>query len=172
MRRNMKAKKALVVTIASSLTLFGGALVSAAYADTTPSPTPSISTQSDVNPVDAKVNDETDASVVVGENQDVKNLISVQVAEDINANSNEDQNGDSNVQENDIQSDDLIAENQQEDDAFNQDINQAEQNGNHDDAVELAAAATIVTTVTAPEIQAMSNDDAQAQAIIVGTPTK
>jgi hypothetical protein len=99
-------------------------------------------------------------------------LINDQVAEDINANSNEGQNGDSNVQENDTQVDDLNVENQQEDDAFNLDINQAEQNGNHDDAAELAAAATIVATVTTPEIQAISNDDAQAQATIVGTPTK
>ena len=99
-------------------------------------------------------------------------MINDQVTEDSTSNDGEGQDENSSVQENDNEVDDLNAENQQEEDSFSQDINSAEQDGDHDDAVELIAAAAIVTTVTAPEVQAISNDDSQAQAIIVGTSTK
>ena len=162
----------LVVTTAGSLTLLGGVLVSAASADTTPSPTPSASPKPTVNPLDAQVNDESDALELVGGNQVGQNMINDQVTEDSTSNDGEGQDENSSVQENDNEVDDLNAENQQEEDSFTQDINSAEQDGDHDDAVELIAAAAIVTTVTAPEVQAISNDDSQAQAIIVGTSTK
>jgi hypothetical protein len=63
----------------------------------------------------------------------------------------------------------LDAENQQEAESFNHDIADAEQSGNQDDAVELGAAASIVTSVTAPEVTAMATDDTEAHAIIPGT---
>lgn len=172
MKRNVKVMKALALTTAGSLTLFGGAFLSAAHADSTPVPTPSVSIDTGVNPLDVQVNDETDSSGVVSDNQDEQNLIDDQLAIDIGSNDGVSQNGDINLQEGDVQVDDLNVENQQEGDSFNQDISQADQNGNQDDAVALQADATIVTDVTAPEIADMSTDDTVANEIIVGTPTK
>ena len=172
MKRNVKVMKALALTTAGSLTLFGGAFLSAAHADSTPAPTPSVSIDTGVNPLDVQVNDETDSSGVVSDNQDEQNLIDDQLAIDIGSNDGVSQNGDINLQVGDVQVDDLNVENQQEGDSFNQDISQADQNGNQDDAVALQADATIVTDVTAPEIADMSTDDTVANDIIVGTPTK
>ena len=172
MKKNSKSKKALALTTAGSLTLLGGFYLSAAHADSTPAPTPSVSTVNGGNPIDSQVNDESDSSTLVSDNQDVQDLIDVQLATDVNANIDLSLNEDSNVQEGDVQVDDLNAENQQEGDSFNLDINQANQDGNQEDAVALQADATIVTAVTAPEIQDMSNDDTTANNIIVGTPTK
>lgn len=171
MKKNVKVMKVLALTTAGSLTLFGGAFLSAAHADSTPAPTPTVSTDSGVNPLDAQVNDETDSSGLVSDNQDVQNLIDDQLAIDVGSNIGLTLNGTLNQQVGDVQVDDLNVENQQEGDSFSQDISQADQNGNQDDAVALQADATILTDVTAPEIADMSTDDSVANDIIVGTPT-
>lgn len=164
--------KILALATASSLTLLGGAFLSSAYADSTPAPTPSISSDNGGNPLDNQVNDETDSSGLVSDNQDVQNLISDQLAMDVNNSSEATQNGDSNGLAVDAQVENLNVENQQEGDSFTQDISQADQNGNQDDAVELQADATIVADVTAPELADIANDDTVANDIIVGTPLK
>ena len=164
--------KILAITTVSSLTLFGAVLISAASADTTPSPSSSVPPKPHEVSVDAQVNDESDALGLVGINQDGQNAINDQGSEDSNSDNGDGQSEDSSVQENDSEVDDLNTENQQEEDSFTLDIDHAEQNGNHDDAIELAASAAIVTTVTTPEIQAMSSDNSKSHGIIFGTPTK
>lgn len=162
--------KISVLTTVSALALFGGAFASAASADSTPSPTPTVSPAPNTNPLDVEVNDETDVQALIGDNQDEQDILNVQVNADINDEDVQAENVD--AQENDTEVDEIDAENQQESDSFNQDITQAEQSGNHDDAVELGVAASIVTSVTAPEAKAMAADDTEAHVILTGAPQK
>lgn len=170
MKKISKTMKISVLTTASALALFGGAFASTASADSTPSPTPTVSPAPNTNPLDVEVNDETDVQALIGDNQDEQDILDVQVNADINDEDAQAENVD--AQENDTEVDEIDAENQQESDSFNQDITQAEQSGNHDDAVELGVAASIVTSVTVPEAKAMAADDTEAHVILTGVPQK
>lgn len=164
--------KVLALATAGSLTLMSGAFLSAAHADSTPSPTVSPSTTVSVNPFDVQVNDETDASGQIVNNDEVQTLVNDQLTTDA-ANSNDlSQSGDLNIQEGDAEIADVNSENQQEGDSFNQDINQANQEGNQEDAAALQVDATIVTSVVAPELEEVSTDNTIANNVILGAPTK
>ena len=170
MKTTSKTMKISVITAASALALFGGAFVSTASADSTATPTPTVSPAPTANPFDVQVNDESDAQALIGDNQDELDILNAQVNADV---SDEDAQAETpEAPEIDTEVEAIDAENQQESDSFNEDITQAEQSGNHDDAVELAAAASIVTSVTAPEAAAMASDDNEAHAILVGTVQK
>lgn len=172
MKKSSKNLKVLAFATAGSLTLLGGAFLSAAHADNAPAPTISTSTGVSVNPLDVQVNDETDSSAQVVNNEEAQNLINDQLSTDVTNNNDQSQNGDVNVQEGDAQIASLNSENQQEGDSFNQDINQANQDGNQEDAAALQTDATIVTGVVAPELQEISTDNTIADNLIVGAPTK
>ena len=170
MKKTSGNMKLTALTTAGALALFGGAFASSASADSTPTPTPTISSASSSNAFDAEVNDETVVQALIGDNQDELDILDAQVNADV---SNEDSPAETpDTPEIDIEVDAINAENQQESDSFSEDVTQAEQSGNHDDAVELAAAASIVTSVTAPEVAAMASDDNEAHAILVGTVQK
>lgn len=173
MTKTSRTMRISVLTTVSALTLFGGAFVSTASADNTPAPTPTVSPAPNTNPLDAEVNNETDAQALIGDNQDEQDVLNAQANAGVN---NEDAQAETpetpEAPEVDTEVDAVNAENQQESDSFNEDITQAEQSGNHDDAVELEADAAIVTSVTVPEATAIAADDTEAHAIITGVAAK
>lgn len=77
-----------------------------------------------------------------------------------------------NVQEVDASIDANNSEDVQEQAAFDGDIKAAVLAGDADSAAQLTSAALIVTSVDAPEIQAVTADDAAAHALIIGLPQK
>ena len=170
MKKTSRTMRLSVLTTVSALALFGGAFASSASADSTPTPTPTVSTAPNANPFDSQVNDETNVQALIGDNQDEQDMLDVLINADVNVGDVQSENVD--IQENDNGVDEIDAENSQEGDVFNQDIAQADQNGNHDDAVELQIDASIVTSVTAPEAAAMASDDNEAHAILAGTVQK
>jgi len=127
----------------SALTLSAVAFGTNASATDTPSPAPVVSTDSGVN---------DDAEILT--------LLSTQV--DITDNS----------QEADASSDANKAEDAQEQATFDDDIKAAVLAGDADSAAQLTAAAAIVTTIDAPELQAVAADDAEAHTLIIGLPQK
>ena len=172
MKKTSGNMRIAALTAAGALALFGGAFASSASADSTPTPTPTptISSASSSNAFDAEVNDETDAQALIGDNQDEQDVLNAQVNADVNSEGAQAETPE--APEVDTEVDAINAENQQESDSFNEDVTQAEQSGNHDDAVELAAAASIVTSVTVPEATAIAADDTEAHAFLVGTVQK
>lgn len=59
-------------------------------------------------------------------------------------------------------------ENAQEQASFNDDINAAVQAGDSEDAAQLSTAASIVASITLPEVHAMASDDTEAHVLITG----
>ena len=78
----------------------------------------------------------------------------------------------SDVQENDSQVAEVNNENSAETASFSEDIAAANQAGENEDAAQLTESASIVTSVTVPEVSAMVADDTEAHNLIVGLPTK
>lgn len=143
----------------SALALYGVAFGSSAFADETATPTATTSTLSANSNNDLQSNDENDALAIL---DGTSSTLSVSDDVPSETDSVEPVEVDDEVEA-------LDAENQQEADSFNQDIADAEQSGNQDDAVELEAAASVVTSVTVPEVKAMAQDDTEAHAIVMGT---
>lgn len=77
-----------------------------------------------------------------------------------------------NAQEADVSSDANNAEDAKEQSAFDEDIKVAVLAGDADSAAQLTSAASIVTSIDAPEVQAVAADDAEAHALIIGLPQK
>lgn len=77
-----------------------------------------------------------------------------------------------NGEEADTSSDANKAEDAQEQAAFDDDIKAAVLAGDADSAAQLTASAAIVTTIDAPELQAVAADDAEAHTLIIGLPQK
>lgn len=77
-----------------------------------------------------------------------------------------------NGQEVDASSDANKTEDAQEQAAFDDDIKAAVLAGDSDSASQLTAAASIVTSIDVPEIQAVAADDAEAHTLIIGLPRK
>ena len=151
-----KRIKISVIPAVGALILAAAAFGSSAFAtDTvTPTPTPSasptVSTSSDEGDVTVATNDEVDVQAILGDLQ-------VETAD---------------VQEIDDEVDAVNNENTQEQASFDEDINAANQSGNNEDSVQLADSASIVTSVTVPEVTAMTADDTEAHVLITGTPSK
>jgi hypothetical protein len=161
-----------VVTAVSALALSSVAFGSSAFAsDTaTPTPTPTISSTSTSDSIDSETSAELDVQGLFGDDQELTDFLNSQLAA-VNADVNANEQGDSNnvdVQQGDDQLDALNSDDQQEQADFSTDINAATQAGEIDDAAELSADASIVASVTLPEVNAMVSDDAQAHALIVG----
>lgn len=72
----------------------------------------------------------------------------------------------------DSSTDSNAAEDSQEQSAFDADTKAAVLAGDTASAAQLTAAASIVTSIDAPEIAAVASDDAVAQALILGLPQK
>ena len=145
----------------SALALYGVAFGSSAFADVTATPTPIISPLSADSEIDIQSSDESDAQGVLDGSSSTL-AVSTDVPSETDS---------VEPAEIDTEVEALDAENQQESDSFNQDITDAEQSGNQEDAVELGVAASIVTSVTVPEVTAMTTDNTEAHAIITGTTT-
>lgn len=77
-----------------------------------------------------------------------------------------------NGQEADVSSDANKTEDAQEQAAFDDDIKAAVLAGDSDSAAQLTAAASIVTSIDAPEVAAVAADDAEAHTLIIGLPQK
>jgi hypothetical protein len=132
-----------ILVAIGALSLSTVALGASAFATDTPTPGPIVAT-------DAGSNDD-------GE---ILSLLSAQP--DVTA----------NVQESDASIDANSSEDVQEQTVFNDDIKAAVLAGDADSAAQLTSAALIVTSVDAPEIQAVVADDAAAHALIIGLPQK
>ena len=149
-----KRIKISVLPAVGALILAAAAFGSSAFATDTVTPTPSasptISTTSDEGDVTVATNDEVDVQAILGDLQ-------VETAD---------------VQEIDDEVDAVNNENTQEQASFDEDINAANQSGNNEDSVQLADSASIVTSVTVPEVTAMTADDTEAHVLITGTPSK
>lgn len=166
----MKSKtvKVLVVPAVGALFLAMTALGTSAFATDTVTPSPSAS------PTDTSSSDEGDTSVAMNDGtgdqvtEDAQQSDSV----DVQAILGDLQIENSDVQESDPQVDEVNNDNNAEDASFNEDIAAANQAGEIEDAAQLTQSASIVTSVTAPELAAMTADDTAAHDLITGTPTK
>jgi TolA-binding protein len=160
-----------VVTAVSALALSSVAFGSSAFAsDTaTPTPMPTISSPSTSDSIDSEISAELDVQGLFGDDQELTDFLDSQLA-DVNAEVNANIQGDDSMdaQQGDDQLDALNSDDQQEQADFSTDINAATQAGEIDDAAELTADASIVASVTLPEVNAMTSDDAQAHALITG----
>lgn len=147
-----KRIKISVLPAVGALMLAAAAFGSSAFATDTATPTPSASptTSSDEGDVTVATDDEIEVQAILGDLQD--------------------ENAD--VQENNDEVDAVNNENASEQASFDEDINAANQSGNSEDSVELAESASIVTSVTAPEVNAMMADDNEAHVLITGAPSK
>ena len=132
-----------VLTVIGALTFSAIASGSSASATDTPSPTPVVST-------------DTSGS----DDAEILSLLSAQTEVTQNA------------QVTDTSTDSNTSEDAQEQSVFNADIQAAVAAGDTSAAAQLTAAASIVTSIDAPEIQAVATDDAEAQALILGLPQK
>ena len=174
MKKPSKTMRISALTAVSALALFGGAFGSAAIAADTPTPSPTATATPTSNPLDAAVNDQSAAKAILGNNQSTLNVLTseVEAAEaDEAAEAPEDAEAveAAEVEEVDNEVEAIDTENQQESDSFEQDVADAVQAGDSQDAEALRQDAAIVTTVNAPEAQDMSTDNSEAHAIIVGT---
>jgi len=132
-----------ILVAMSALTLSAVAFGTNASATDTPSPAPVVSTDSGSN-----------------DDGEILSLLSGQPDATVN------------VQEADVSIDANNSEDVQEQAAFDDDIKAAVLAGDADSAAQLTSAASIVTSVDAPEIQAVAADDAAAHALIIGLPQK
>lgn len=141
----MKSKSSglTVLTAIGALTFSAIAFGSNASATDTPSPTPVIST-------------DTSGS----DDAEILSLLSAQTEVTQNA------------QVTDTSTDANTSEDAQERSAFSADIQAAVAAGDTSSAAQLTAAASIVTSIDAPEIQAVAADDAEAHTLILGLPQK
>ena len=147
-----KRIKISVLPAVGALMLAAAAFGSSAFATDTATPAPSASptTSSDDGDVTVATNDEIDVQAILGDLQD-ENV---------------------DVQENDDEVDAVSNENASEQASFDEDISAANQSGNSEDSVELAESASIVTSLMAPEVDAMTADDTEAHVLITGTSSK
>lgn len=132
-----------VLTAIGALTLSAVAFSSNASATDTPSPTPVVS---------ADTSGSDDAEIL--------SMLSAQTEVTQNA------------QVTDTSTDANTSEDAQEQSAFSADIQAALAAGDASSAAQLTAAASIVTSIDAPEIQAVAADDAEAHTLILGLPQK
>lgn len=162
-----KKMKIMVLTAVGSLALFGAAFGPSSFAADTStaviSPMPTVSPTPDQNSESGN-NENSDENINNAQEEDVNSQV-----QSILGNGD---NNNSNVQENDSQIDEVNNENNQEQASFNEDISAANQSGNNEDGAQLKEAATVVTSVTVPEVKAMTTDNAQAHTLITGVPTK
>ena len=149
-----KRVKISVLPAVGALLIAAAAFGSSAFATDTvtpvPSASPTVSSSSDEGDASVATNDEIDVQAILGD-------VQVETAD---------------VQESDDEVDAVNNENTSEQASFDEDINAANQSGNDEDSVQLAESASIVTSVTAPEVDAMTADDTEAHVLITGTPTK
>ena len=149
-----KRVKISVLPAVGALLIAAAAFGSSAFATDTatpvPSASPTVSSSSDEGDVSVATNDEIDVQAILDD-------VQVETAD---------------VQEVDNEVDAVNNENTSEQASFDEDINAANQSGNNEDSVQLADSANIVTSVTAPEVDAMTADDTEAHVLITGTPTK
>ena len=149
-----KRIKITVLPAVGALMLAAAAFGSSAFATETAAPLPSAS------PTNSSPSDEGDVTVATNDEIDVQAIL-----DDLQV-----ENAD--VQESDDEVDAVNNENTSEQASFDEDINAANQSGNDEDSVQLAESASIVTSVTAPEVEAMTADDTEAHVLITGTPSK
>jgi len=166
----MKSKtvKVLVVPAVGALFLAMTALGTSAFATDTVTPSPSVS------PTDSSSSDEADATVVSGTEGDVQSVLDGQLGDDgdVQAILGELQIENSDLQGDDAQVDEVNNDNNAEDASFSEDISAANQSGENEDVAQLTQSANIVTSVTSPEVAAMSADDTEAHDLITGTTSK
>ncbi|HUW77403.1 MAG TPA: hypothetical protein VMV52_01475 [Candidatus Nanopelagicaceae bacterium] len=191
MKNPKKAKRISALTAVGALALVSLAFGSSALAaDTTsptptpiPSPRPTISAMSGNNPLDAEVDNESEAEAILGSNPSSLGVLSSEVEtaeaaevpetpETSETAETPDSTSTSEAPGTDNEVDAVEAEDQQEQASFDEDINAANQAGESEDAVQLQEDAAVVASVTAPVVEAMVTDNAQANAIITGVPTK
>ncbi len=166
----MKSKtvKVLVVPAVGALFLAMTALGTSAFATDTVTPSPSAS------PTDSSSSDEADATVAAGTEGDVQSVLDGQLGDDGDVQAIL---GDLQIENNDLlgddaQVDEVNNDNNAQDASFSEDITAANQAGENEDVAQLTQSASIVTSVTAPEVAAMTADDTEAHDLIAGTPTK
>jgi len=157
--------KVLVLPAVGALFLAMTTLGTSAFATDTVTPSPSAS------PTDSSSSDEGDVSAAVG---DLQAVLDEQRGDNANVQSilGDVQVENSDVQENDSQVAEVNNENNEETASFSEDIAAANQAGENEDAAQLTESASIVTSVTVPEVSAMVADDTEAHNLIVGIPTK
>jgi len=166
----MKSKtvKVLVVPAVGALFLAMTVLGSSAFATDTVTASPSAS------PSDTSSSDEGDVLAVLDVGTGVETTLDEQQGDsaDVQSILGDVQAENSDVQENDSQVDEVNNDNSAESAAFSEDIAAANQAGENEDAAQLTESASIVTSVTLPEVSAMVADDTEAHNLIVGIPTK
>jgi len=166
----MKSKtvKVLVVPAVGALFLAMTALGTSAFATDTVTPSPSVS------PADSSSSDEGDTSVAVNDETGDQATVDAQQSDDgdVQAILGELQIENSDLQGDDAQVDEVNNDNNAEDASFSEDISAANQAGENEDVAQLTQSANIVTSVTTPEVAAMTADDTEAHDLITGTPSK
>ena len=188
--------KALVVPAVGALFLAMTALGTSAFATDTVTPSPSasptdtsssdegdatvtetatlLSPDPSASPTDTSSSDEGDVSAAAGSEGDVQAVLDEQQGDNANVQSilGDVQVENSDLQENDSQVAEVNNDNSAETASFTEDIAAANQAGENEDAALLTESASIVTSVTLPEVSAMVADDTEAHNLIVGQPTK
>lgn len=160
MKRTNRKMRTLALASAGILALYGVGFGSSASAEGPATPKPTISPMPTSGGSEAESSDESDAQAVLSGSQSAES-VSSEAPEATEA---------VEPQEVDTEVEALDAENQAEGDAFGQDVAEAEQSGDQESAVELKDAAAVVTSVTVPEVTAMTADNTEAHAVITGTP--
>lgn len=144
-----------VSTLALSGLAFGSSAFAADTATATPSAIPTISPMPGGGTLDAGLSDEDIQAIADDSASSVSDGQEADVVE---------------PQEDDVEVDAINAEDSQEEADFADDVNAATQAGDSEDVVQLNAAAADVISVTAPVVQAMTADNAQAHTLIAGQP--
>lgn len=156
MKNISRKMKISVLTAVSGLALSGVAFGSSAFAADPATPTPTVSST-----IDSGLNVEVDGESLL---DGIQSTVGVSGSEEshVAGTLNVD------VQENDNEVDAINDENAQEQASFTDDISAAVQAGENEDAAQLSSAASIVASVTVPEVRAMASDDAEAHLMITG----
>jgi len=157
MKNISRRMKISVLAAVSGLALSGVAFGSSAFAAGPATPTPTVSST-----IDSGLNVEVDGEGILSGIQSTLGVLSSEDSQ-VDGTLNVD------VQENDSELDAINNENAQEQASFTDDITAAVQAGENEDAAQLSSAASIVASVTLPEVRAMASDDAEAHLMITGT---
>ena len=167
-----KAMKISTLSAVGALVLWSIPFGSSAFATDTPTPTPTPTVITIPNPVVSPTPGQNSEDSNDNATEDINNSDEQAVGAEVQAVLGDGENDSADVQENDNEVDSVNAENGNEDASFNEDIAAANQSGDSEDTAALTAAAEVVTTVTVPEVKAMTGDNAEAHALIIGVPAK
>ncbi|HUW77405.1 MAG TPA: hypothetical protein VMV52_01485 [Candidatus Nanopelagicaceae bacterium] len=162
---NRNSKKSVLALVAAGALLVSGAVFgsSAFAADTTR--TPAVSSSSSAT-VDSELGLGLNAPGVLDSVHGIISSVDDELGR-VNMNVNAGVNASVFAQESDDEAVSLNDENQQEQESFSADISAAHQSGDAQSAAQLSTDASILASVTAPEVRAMVRDDSQAHAQIV-----